>query len=217
MFVIADLHGDQFAEGGTAGSRKAVIPGIGRNDDRERAMRGFECHLGAGGVEQPEGGIECFAEASVVIVVNVPGVDDDADPETAILVARMGQAGVVAGQELAESGYHVAEDSVLVRRVDEGEQAVAPVGELVAAARADSRRAQGRIEQFVKEGPQLSLHQIGPAGGTLYVQSDDDAAPGDRDEGIEDFPRLAHLLGLREELQSLHVVQPVRRRGDRAP
>jgi hypothetical protein len=33
--------------------------------------------------------------------------------------------------------------------------------------------------------------------------------PGDRHEGIEDFPGLAHLLCLRQELQGLHVVQSV--------
>ena len=34
-------------------------------------------------------------------------------------------------------------------------------------------------------------------------------AAGDRHEGVEDFPGLAQLLGLRQELHGLHVVQPV--------
>ncbi|HZR50964.1 MAG TPA: hypothetical protein VFB06_15785 [Streptosporangiaceae bacterium] len=89
-------------------------------------------------MKQPEGGIESFAGASVVIVVDVPYVDDDADPEAAILVAGMGEAGVVAGQELAERGDHVAEDQVVICRVDEDEQSVAPAGELVAVPRIHS-------------------------------------------------------------------------------
>lgn len=49
----------------------------------------MERHLGAGGVEEPEGGIEWFAEASVVVVVDVPGVDDDADPRAAVPVSGL--------------------------------------------------------------------------------------------------------------------------------
>jgi hypothetical protein len=101
-------------------------------------LRGFERHLGAGGVKEPEGGIECFTEASVVVVVDVPGVDDDADPQVAVPVAGIEEASVVAGQELAENGDHVVEYQFLVGRIDEGEQALASVGEPVAAARADS-------------------------------------------------------------------------------
>jgi hypothetical protein len=78
-----------------------------------------------------------LAEASVVVVVDVPGVDDDADPQVAVPVAGIGEAGVVAGQKLAEDGDHGVKHQFLVCRIDEGEQAIASIGEPVAAARAD--------------------------------------------------------------------------------
>ena len=140
--MTGDVCGDRLERGYIISSSEAVrgscLPDVGRDNRREWAQRGFERHLGAGGVKQPESGIERFAEASVVIIVDVPDVDDEADSEAAIPVAGMGAADVVAGQELAENGYHVVEDQFLVGRIDEGEQAVAPVGELVAALRAHS-------------------------------------------------------------------------------
>jgi hypothetical protein len=54
----------------------------------------FERRPDARGVEQPERGIECRAEISVAVVVDVPGVQDDADPELAVRAARMREAGV---------------------------------------------------------------------------------------------------------------------------
>lgn len=42
----------------------------------------FERRLDAGGVEQPEGDVQGFAEAPVVVVINVPGVHYEADPES---------------------------------------------------------------------------------------------------------------------------------------
>jgi hypothetical protein len=70
--------------------------------------------------------------------VNVSGVHDGADAELA-LSAWIGEAGVVAGQELGENGYGAVEQGRLVGRVGQCEQAIAAVDEPVAAARRNSR------------------------------------------------------------------------------
>lgn len=67
----------------------------------------LRCCLGAWGVELPEGGIECFAEVPVVIVVDVPGVQDDAESELAVHAGRMREAGVIAGQGRSEQAGHL--------------------------------------------------------------------------------------------------------------
>ena len=56
-----------------------------------------ECCLDEGSVKQAEGGVQCFAEVSVVVVVDVPGVNDNADPELAVPPIRMREVRVVAG------------------------------------------------------------------------------------------------------------------------
>jgi hypothetical protein len=63
----------------------------------------FERRLDAGSVEQAEGNVQGFAEASVVVVVDVPCVHDDADLEPAVLFARIREASVVAGHTPAEN------------------------------------------------------------------------------------------------------------------
>ena len=94
--------------------------------------------LTLGGVEQPEGDVQGFAEASVVVVMNIPAVHDGADPEPAVAIIRVGKAGVVAREQPVEGGKGKAQQQCLVGRVDQGKQAIAAVGEPVAAARGDS-------------------------------------------------------------------------------
>ena len=98
------------------------------DDQGHRVSCGAERLLHAGGVEQAEGDIERFAEASVAIVLDFPGVHDDADPELVVPAAGAREAGVVVSQELAECGDGAVEQDglgCLVDRVDEREEAVA--------------------------------------------------------------------------------------------
>src|ERR1700733_14294484 len=100
---------------------------------RSGARGRFKRRLDARGVEQPEGGIECLTEVSVVVVVDVPGGQEDADPQLGGRTARMRKAGVVPGQELAENRDDEVGEERLVGGVDQGQQAIAAVGEPVAA------------------------------------------------------------------------------------
>jgi hypothetical protein len=142
VLVACDLGSD--AVGGDRGAGSGVVRrdrgvDVAGDDEQERARSRLERRLDAPGVKQAESGIQCFAEVSVVVVVDVPGMQDDADPELAVRAARMRKAGVVAGQELAESRDDEVDEERLVGWVDQRQQPIAAVGEPVAAARADSR------------------------------------------------------------------------------
>src|SRR5580700_2758426 len=115
---------------------------VAGDDQGQRVSSGTEGLLHAGGVEQAEGDVECFAEASVAVVVDFSGVHHGADAELVVRAAGAREAGVVAGQELAECGYGAVQQDWLgdlVDRVDEGEEAVAAVGEPVTMAPVDAR------------------------------------------------------------------------------
>src|ERR1017187_3742615 len=177
--VAGHLNGDEAggrAAGYATAARRDQVVDVAGDDEQDGALCHFQRRLDAGGVEQPEGNVQGFAEASVVVVVDVPRLYDDADPEPAVPPARIREPGVVAGQKPAENRDDEFEQQLLVCLVDQREQAIAAVGEPVAAARADSRRAQRRIEQLVEHGPELGLDRIGPAGRTFYVQRDHDPA-----------------------------------------
>jgi hypothetical protein len=45
-----------------------------------------------------------FAEASVVVVMNVPGVHDGTDPDPEIAITRIREAGVVAASSRLKAG-----------------------------------------------------------------------------------------------------------------
>ena len=103
VLVACYLRGNE-AGGGRASWSSDVVRrdrgvDVAGDDEEERARCRLQRCLGARGVEQPEGGIECFAEVSVVIVVDVPGAQDDADSELAVRAGRMREAGVVGGQD----------------------------------------------------------------------------------------------------------------------
>src|SRR5580700_2140747 len=77
----------------------------------------------------------------VAVVVDFSGVHHGADAELVVRAAGAREAGVVAGQELAECGYGAVQQDWLgdlVDRVDEGEEAVAAVGEPVTMAPVDA-------------------------------------------------------------------------------
>src|ERR1043165_3993617 len=107
VVVAGDLNGD-----GTAGCVAGYATGAGRgqvadvagDDEQHGSACWLECLLDAGGVEQPEGDVQGFAEASVVVVMNIPAVHDGADPEPAVAIIRVGEAGVVAREQPAEGG-----------------------------------------------------------------------------------------------------------------
>lgn len=79
----------------------------------------FERLLDAGGIEQPEGDIQGFAEASVAVVMDVPAVHDGADPEPAVAITRIREAGVVAREQPAEGREGKAEQQRLVGWIDQ--------------------------------------------------------------------------------------------------
>jgi hypothetical protein len=147
VLVAGDLNGDRpgGSVAGYAGEARCdqVVDVAGDNEQDGHWCR-FERRLEAGGIEQAEGNVQGFAEASIGVVVDVPGMHDDADPEPAVLPARIREAGVVAAHKPAENGDDKVEQQGLVGWVDQGEQAIAAVSEPVAAARADSRRARWR-------------------------------------------------------------------------
>lgn len=105
MVVAGDPDGD-----GTGGCAAAYATGAGRGqvvnvagDDKQHgSVCLFERLLDAGGVEQPEGDIKGFAEASVAVVMDVPAVHDGADPEPAVAITWIREAGVVAREHPAE-------------------------------------------------------------------------------------------------------------------
>lgn len=142
VLVACDMGSD-----GAGGDRRAGYGVVRRDrsvdvagdDEQERAWSHLERHLDARGVKQAEGGIQRFAEVSVVIVVDVAGMQDDADPELAVRATRMQKAGVVAGKELTENRDDEVDEERLIGGVDQRQQAIATVSEPVAAARADSR------------------------------------------------------------------------------
>src|ERR1700678_4448516 len=106
MFVAGDFRRDEASEGrvidpGEAGAHRPVVDLAGDNE-QQRAVRCSEGGFDARGVEQAEGNVQCFAVASVVVVVDFPCVHDGADPELAVSPARSCEGGVVAGQKLAE-------------------------------------------------------------------------------------------------------------------
>jgi hypothetical protein len=119
------------------------------DDLGQRGGCGPERLLHAGGVEEAEGDIEGFAEASVAVAADFSGVHDDADAELVARAVGGGEAGVVVGQEVAECRDDLVEQDWLgglVDRVDEGEKPVAAVGEPVTMASADARRLQRLVE-----------------------------------------------------------------------
>jgi hypothetical protein len=132
VLMPGDLNGDGAQccmAGYAATARGDWAVDLGGGNEQNGARRCLECCLDGGGVEQAEGDVQGFAETSVVVVVDVPRVHHDADPELAVLSARMQEAGVAAGQKLPENREDEAEQQGLVCRVDQGEQAVAAVGE----------------------------------------------------------------------------------------
>src|SRR6266567_5315782 len=143
---------------------------VPRYDQDERAGRIPEGSLDPDGIEQAEGDIQRLTEASVGVIVNLAGVHDDADPQLPFRMAETRKAGVVVGEEPAEDRDGAVQQECLgrlVNRVNKGQDAVTPVDELVAMARADAGQAQRRLEQLVGLVPQFALDGIGPAGGTL--------------------------------------------------
>jgi hypothetical protein len=153
VVVAGDSNGDE-ARGCVAGGYATragheQVVNVAGNDEQHGSACHFERRFDAEGVEQTEGDVQGFAERSVVVVTNVPGVHYDTDSEPAVTPARIREAGVVARQQPAESGEGEAEQQRLVCRVDQGEQAIAAVGEPVAAPRADPCRAKRGVEQLV--------------------------------------------------------------------
>ena len=144
--MAGDVDADERAEGARVDTVVAVthdgpvdVPG---DDQGQRVSCSAEHFLDAGGVEQAEGDVECFAEAAVAVVVDFSGVHDDADPELLVQPVGTRGVGVVVGQELAECGNGAVEQDWLrglVDGVDKGEEAVAAVGEPVAMAPVDAR------------------------------------------------------------------------------
>jgi hypothetical protein len=119
------------------------------DDEGQRVGCGAERLLYAGGVEQAEGDVERFAEASVAVVVDFSRVYDDADPELMVRAVGARGARVVAGQELAKYGNGaVQQDGLrgLVDGVDERKEAIAAVREPVTMPAVDPRRAQRLVE-----------------------------------------------------------------------
>jgi hypothetical protein len=119
----------------------------------QRVGRGLERFLEAWGVEQPEGDVQCLAEAPVGVVVDVAGVHDDTDPQLPVRAVDGRNAGIVFGQQLAEGRHGPVQQERLgglVNWVYEGEDAVAAVGEPVTMAPADSRREQSLVEEIVE-------------------------------------------------------------------
>jgi hypothetical protein len=182
--VTGDVDADERAEGVRVNAVVAVthdgpVDVIG-DDEGQRVSRGAERLLHAGGVEQAEGDVESFAEASVAVVVDFSGVQDDADAELPVQTVGSREAGVVIGQELAERGDGAVQQDGLggpVDGVDEGEEAVAAVSEPVAMAPVDARRAQRLVEQLVERAAEFGLDRIGAAGGLLDVDGDDGPVP----------------------------------------
>ena len=138
MLVAGDLNGDEAGgpvAGYAAAARRDQAVDVAGDNEQDGALCHFERRLDAGGVKKAERNVQGFAEASVVVVVDVPRMHDDADPEPAVPPARILEAGVVAGQKPAENRDDEFEQQRLVCRVDQGKQAIAAVGEPVAAAR----------------------------------------------------------------------------------
>lgn len=127
VLVAGYLHADtRESPAGLSGVSETVEPG--GDDEDERSLRGLQRALDAGSVEQAEGGVQGLAEASVGVVEHRSGVDDDTDPQLAF--RRAGS--VVLGQQQAESRNHTSQQHPGgVIRMDERQQAVAPVGESV--------------------------------------------------------------------------------------
>jgi hypothetical protein len=135
VLVAGDLRGNEADRAPRPGSRVVKCErgvDVAGDDKQERTRCRLQFRLDARGIEQPEGGIQRFAEVSVDVVVYVPVVQDDANPELAVSADRMRQAGVVAGQELAEDRDDEVDEGRFVAKVDQGEQVIAAVGEPVA-------------------------------------------------------------------------------------
>lgn len=182
--VAGDVDADERAEGVRVDAVVAVtndgLVDVAGDDQGQRVSCGTEGFLHAGGVEQAEGDVECFAEASVGVIVDFSGVYHDADAELVVRAAGAREAGVVVGQELAECGYGAVQQDWLgdlVDGVDEGEEPVAAIGEPVAMVPVDARRAQRLAEQVVEGAAELGLNRVGAAGGLLDVDGDDRPVP----------------------------------------
>ena len=94
MVVAGDLNGDRAkscAAGDATGAGRGQVVDVAGDDEQHGSVCHFERLLEAGGVEQPEGDIKGFAEASVVVVMNVPAVHDGADPEPTIAITGSGR------------------------------------------------------------------------------------------------------------------------------
>ena len=142
MLAAGYLRGNEAAEGWVAAPLGIVrydrAEGVGGDNEHEGVLRLPERRLHLRGVEQAERDVQCFAEVSVIVIVDVARVHDDTDPELAVLPGMLLEARVVADQKLAEVRYKGVEQQRLVCRVDQREQAITTVGEPATAARADS-------------------------------------------------------------------------------
>src|SRR5260370_21496179 len=85
--VTGDVDADDRAEGVRVDAVVAVthdgLVDVTGDDQGQRVSCGAERLLYAWSVEQAEGDVECFAEASVAVVVDFSGVHHDADAELA--------------------------------------------------------------------------------------------------------------------------------------
>jgi hypothetical protein len=110
--------------------------------------------------------------------VDQSGVDHDPDPQ----LAWRRSDGVVIGQEKAEGRDNPSQQCFehAVGRVDESQEAVAPVAEPVPVAGLDTRRTQRRVEQVVYGRAEFGLDRVGAAGGILDVERDDGPLAGYR-------------------------------------
>lgn len=82
--MTCDVDADERAESVRVDAVVAVAHNgpedIVRDDESQRVGCGAECFLHAGGVEQAEGDVERFAEASIAVVVDFSRVYDDTHP-----------------------------------------------------------------------------------------------------------------------------------------
>ena len=134
-------------------------------------MRRSQHLFDAGRVEQAERGVQGLAETSVGVVEHRSGMHDDTDPKLALQRA----ADVVLGQQQAESRDHASQQhpGSVAHRMDQRQEAVAPVGEPVPVAGLDARRAQRCVEQRVHRLAEFGLDVIRAASGALDVEGDD--------------------------------------------
>ena len=165
--MSCDVDGDEWVEGvevdtGVAVAHDSPVDIIGY-DQGQRISRGSERLLNAGCIEEAEGDVEGFTEASVVVVVDFSGVYDDADAELLMQASSGRETSVVVGQELAERGDGTVQHDWLgglVGWMDEGQKAVAAVSEAVTVTPVDACRAQCLMEQVVESAAELGFDGV---------------------------------------------------------